>query len=488
MKYINAYIITFKNIYMRTGNYMHSQNLVSINLLAFISVFCFITSCTKITDIKNDSLQEAGIDESLAARKPNIIILLADDVGYEIPTCDGGQSYETPNIDNLAQSGRRFTQCHAGPMCSPSRFMLFTGKYNFRNYFLWGRMDQSNKTIANMLADKGYATCYAGKWQLDGGDTAIRTFGWQKYSVWLPYYVDKESEYGTRYKGAQIYQDGGYLPSSQTKDKFSEDEFTDYIIHFMDSVNNLGKPFFINYSMALCHTPFSPTPDDPEYATWDFDGNKSNPRFYASMMKYADKKIGQIMQHLSDKNLLRNTLVMYTGDNGTPDAISSQFNGFTVYGSKGETTEPGTNVPLIAVWKGRVPANTVSNSVIDFTDFLPTLADVAFISKPSTYGTLDGVSFFPALVKKGADTIVQKTLYDCFSMNRYETAPEDTWVRWTQNDSYKLYDSGNYVESEKFLKIEKGKPDGDTLSDAELTPEEVRIKARFKSILKSYNP
>lgn len=194
------------------------------------------------------------------------------------------------------------------------------------------------------------------------------------------------------------------------------------------------------------------------------------------------------MQYLVSKKLISNTLVLYTADNGSPDAITSQFNGFTVYGSKGEPTEPATNVPFIAVWKGKIPAGTVSNSVIDFTDFLPTLADAASISKPVTYGTLDGISFYPALIKKGADTLVEKTLYDCFSMNRYETAPETMWVRWTQNDSYKLYDSGQYVQSQQFVKIEKGKPDGTPLSDADLTPEEAQLKQQLKAVLKTYRP
>lgn len=443
-------------------------------------------SCTKVTEQK--SVVNDLDNEDLTSRKPNILIIMGDDIGYEIPTCNGGQSYQTPNIDLIAKSGKRFTQCHTNPLCSPSRFMLFTGKYNFRNYFLWGRMDRSNKTIANMLADKGYATCYAGKWQLDGGDTSIRGFGWQKYSVWLPFYVDKENLYGTRYKGAAIYQDGGFLPSSITANQYSEDEFTDYVIHFMDSVKKLKKPFFITYSMVLAHTPFSPTPDDPAYSSWDFSGNKTNPVYFPSMVKYMDKKIGQIMQHMKDNGLLTNTIVMFTGDNGTPDSIQSQFNGFTVSGSKSETNEIGTNVPLITLWPGKVPANKVSNTVISFTDMLPTLADIASIAKPTSYGTLDGTSFYPALVSNSKDTMVEKTLYSSYSLNRYETAPESQWIRWTQDTSYKLYDSGNYPQSKMFVKILKGKPDGGALSDALLTPNEIALKAAFKTILKTYRP
>lgn len=468
---------------------MNTQHLQKKSLLILCCFLLLLTACTKLSDLTYENeISIAGVDESVSSKKPNILLIMTDDMGYEVPTCNGGESYQTPNINQLALLGRRFTQCHSGPMCSPTRFMLYTGKYNFRNYFLWGRLDRSSKTIANMLAEKGYATCYAGKWQLDGGDTSIRTFGWQKYSVWLPYYVDRESEYGTRYKGAQIFQDGGYLPTSQTQDKYSEDEFTNYILNFMDSVTDLGKPFFVHYSMILAHAPFSPTPDDPEYATWNFAANKSSPAFYGSMVKYADKKIGEIMQHLATKGLFRNTLVLFTSDNGTPDNIQSQFNGFTVSGSKGEPTEPATNVPLIAVWPGKIPKGTVSNSVIESTDFLPTLADVASIRKPTNYGILDGTSFYPAMIKRGRDTLVEKTMYQSFSINRYETAPEISWVRWTQNDAYKLYDSGNYLQSKQFVKIEKGKLDGPPLLDAQLTPQEAALKQQFIAILKNYRP
>ena len=415
--------------------------------------------------------------------KQNILILLADDFGYEVPTCNGGESYSTPAIDNLAKTGRRFTQCHSAPICSPSRFMLFTGKYNFRNYFLWGKMDRSNKTFANMLHDAGYITGYAGKWQLDGGDTSIHNFGWDKYSIWLPYYVDREEEYGIRYKGAQIYQGGAYLPASQTDNKFSEDEFTDYILSFIDSASSTNKPFLAFYSMMLPHTPFSPTPDDAEYATWDFVNGKSNTKYFANMVKYEDKKIGQIIDHLRQKDLLKNTLIIFSGDNGTSSNITSRFNGFDVTGGKSYTTEPGTNVPLIAVWQGKILANTISNTIIDFTDFLPTLADVAEISNPANYGILDGQSFYRALLSNG-DTSIRNSLFDSYALNRYETEPY--YTRWVQNDFYKLYDSGAFVQSKQFIKLEQCKPDGTPLVDANLTAEEQAVKASFEQTLKQY--
>src|SRR6476659_8164388 len=110
-------------------------------------------------------------------QKPNIILILADDLGYKSLTCDGSNLYSTPNIDKLAQKGMRFTQCQATPLCSPSRFMLLTGKYNFRNYRSYGILGRDQKTIGNMMRDAGYTTAAFGKWQLDGGDLSAHTFG-----------------------------------------------------------------------------------------------------------------------------------------------------------------------------------------------------------------------------------------------------------------------------------------------------------------------
>ncbi len=139
-------------------------------------------------------------------RKPNIILIVADDIGYEIPTYTGGQSYQTPAIDNLAKTGIQFTQCHVCPNCSPTRVELLTGKYNFRNYTGWGNMDTGQKTIANMLQDAGYKTCVAGKWQLGGGDASVRAFGFEKYRVFQPFYTDNEAHENLhRYKNPRLY-------------------------------------------------------------------------------------------------------------------------------------------------------------------------------------------------------------------------------------------------------------------------------------------
>lgn len=460
---------------------MQKQPNLSFQILMinFLLVLIF-SGCRK--EFETSKSNTAFVSASLVASKPNILFIIGDDVGYEIPTCDGGQSYSTPNIDKIAQNGMLFTQCHSSPMCAPSRVSLLTGKYNFRNYTGWGYLSTDQKTIANMLSDAGYATCYAGKWQLDGGYNSIVTFGWQKSCVWLPFLHADERMEGSRYKSPKIYQDGKYLPDSSTLNKFADDIFTSYLLKFMDSANNLKKPFFAYYSMNLCHKPFSPTPDDPEYANWDFANFKSNKKFFPSMVKYMDKKVGQIINHLRLNNILPNTVVIYVADNGTANDITSLFNGAYVTGGKGETNELGTNVPLLIRWNNKVPAGVINNSLISFTDFLPTLADIAGTSRPSNYGALDGTSFYSTLTS-GDTSASRKSIY-----NSYVISPSvNPWVRWVQNDSYKLYDTNSSTKTFKFVKISKGEPDSPPLKNADLTPEEKAIKTNFKSVLQSYH-
>lgn len=415
----------------------HPKNVIYFFLC--LSILFFLNSCKK--DLKETSVS-AGVTSALqsAGKKPNVIFIVGDDVGYEIPTCNGGQSYSTPNIDKLAQDGMQFTQCRSAPLCSPSRFMILTGKYNFRNYTSWGSMDQSQRTIGNMLKDAGYATCYVGKWQLDGGDQSIHTFGFDKYSVWLPFKVCLEEDEGSRFKSAKIYQDGGYLPESFTNNKYSEDITSDYLLKFIDS--NKSKPFFAYYSFMLCHKAFSPTPDDPEYEGWDSDPWNSDTIFFPSMVKYMDKKIGVLIDKLKTLGIENNTIIFYVGDNGTDKKITSRFNNKRIRGAKGKTIEYGMHVPFLCKWPGKIASGSINNDLIDFTDVLPTLADVANVPVPATYGILDGISFYPQL--RGLRGTPRDFIFTQY--NHKVCQDNDDISRYSQTSDYKLYETGEFYK------------------------------------------
>ena len=280
-----------------------------------------------------------------AGSRPNIVMFLADDIGYEVPTYSGGQSYSTPNIDRLAAGGMQFSHCFATPNCCPSRVELLSGKYGVRNYIDWGNYDLSQKTFVNYLHDAGYATCVAGKWQFGHGDMGATQMGFDKYLLFDPF-TDADDNGGTeRYKNPKLYQNGDYLPASQTEGKYADDMFVDYISQFI--TDHKKKPFFVYYPLSLCHLPFCPTPDDPEYAAWDPLKDKTNKRYFPSMVKYMDKKIGEVIDKISKEGLLQKTIFVFSGDNGTPPAITSQFQGRLIDGGKTTPTEFGVHVPLI---------------------------------------------------------------------------------------------------------------------------------------------
>jgi arylsulfatase A len=230
--------------------------------------------------------------------KPNIIFILADDVGYYVPTVNGGQTYSTPNIDSMARHGINFTHCEGSPLCSPSRFMLLTGKYNFRNYSNWGYMSDSEKTFGNVMRDAGYVTGYFGKLQLQYKYATMNNWGWDRHVV---FELTEDTMKYRRYKNPVLLENGYRIPDSVTANKYCDDVLTQKIFDFIDSNHN--KPFFAYYSMSIGHDPFSPTPDDPEFAAWNPNNGISDPKFCPSMMKYMDKKVGEILNKLRTAGL-----------------------------------------------------------------------------------------------------------------------------------------------------------------------------------------
>ncbi len=415
-----------------------------------------------------------GKPDSLHMDKPNIIFILSDDVGFEIPASNGGQSYSTPNFDRMSATGMRFTQCYASPMCAPSRTMLLTGKYNFRNYTAWGVLNQKERTIGNMLQDAGYRTMYSGKWQLDGGDAAIKNFGFEDYCVWLPYKVVPEADAGSRYKNPGLYASGKYLSPADVNNKYGEDIFVDSIFRFME--RNINHPFFVYYSMNLLHQPFSPTPDDKEFANWVPDHSNKKGKFFPSMVKYMDKKLGHILDATVSLNIDKETIVIFVGDNGTTEGVESLFNGQTVVGEKGNTTTYGTHVPMAVWWPGRIMPG-VNNDLIDFTDFLPTFAGMANISVPN-YGVLDGVSFYPRLIG-GAGT-PRDWIFCQYSFDTLAIHPPS---RWVQDKSSKLYEDGGYYHPDGFYDLTKDILEKSPIPDNQLTSQQLATKEKFEGIL-----
>lgn len=415
------------------------------------------------------------------SQSPNVILILADDFGYELPTYTGGQSYQTPNLDALAATGMQFTQCRALPLCSPSRFQFLTGKYNYRNYTSWGILNPSEMTIAKLLKANGYATCVAGKWQLDGGDSAIKELGFDAYSVAMPFIAGSSSATTIQnYKNPVVYQNGKYLSSSSTNGKYGEDIFRDYMIDFIKKKKN--KKFFVYWAPNLGHKPFGPTPDDAAFATWNPKAKekKGDTIYFPSMVKYLDKQIGMLRDSLAKLNLLNKTLIIFTSDNGTHTDITSLFNGQPFRGGKSFTLEAGIHVPLVASMPGIIMPGSVDNSLIDFSDFFVSIADVAGASIAGI-DSLDGVSFAPQM--QGLQGTTRQYCYSWFDGNRRRSTGAPV-IRYVYNSAYKLYKNEAGVYS--FYNFLNDPLEKNTLEEENLSEDEFTVYQSMKAVLNRY--
>ena len=327
-----------------------------------------------------------------------------------------------------------------------------------------------------MLKDAGYATCFVGKWQGDGGDSSIHDHGFDRYRVFLPYGGDQRVR---RYKNPLIYENGTYLSDDFVEGKYSEDLYVDYLTKFIDS--NENKPFFAIYAPVLVAQPWVPTPDDPEFERWDpiKDTKKDDIKYFASMVRYMDKKVGQVISKIQRSGLQNNTLILFIGESGTDSRVVSIWNGQAISGHKTSTLKWGTNQPCVAYWPGTIAPGTMDTTLTDFTDLLPTFADVANIAKPQNYGTLDGISFYHNLVQT---TGPERNWVFCDWNNQPFDDDERPAERFVYNHTYKLYDTTGERPG-NFYNMELDTQEVGPISNSKLTDEEAATKAYFRDVL-----
>ncbi|TWT83620.1 Arylsulfatase [Planctomycetes bacterium CA13] len=387
--------------------------------------------------------------------KPNIVLIMADDVSWEAFGCYGAEDYQTPCIDELAEKGIRFEHCYSTPICTPSRVMLMTGKYNFRNYTHFGYLNPNEKTFGNLLQEAGYKTAVAGKWQLNGlynslpgHDDNSRPYkaGFEEYCLWqLTKPKDKTSE---RFWSPPLEHNGRFVSAQENDGKYGPDIFCDFICDFMQ--RNKDQPFFAYYPMVLVHNPFVSTPDTIGHAPRTQAANKSGKNSKANfqaMVNYMDKIIGRVVAKTEELGIAENTLILFTADNGTNTSITSRWNGLSIKGGKGGMKDMGTHVPLVAYWKGHTPNGKVLSDLVDFTDLYPTLADAAGI-KLGGSDPVDGHSFFPQLrgeVGNPRDWVL------CHYQPYWNKSPG----QFARTAQYKLYRDGRFYEPAGDLKEQR---------------------------------
>ena len=362
-----------------------------------------------------------------SSQRPNLVVILADDFGYECITANGGESYHTPNIDRMAAGGMRFERCHVQPLCTPTRVQLMTGLSNARNYIEFGAMDRRAVTFAQLLKPAGYVTGIAGKWQLGSEPDSPRHFGFDEALLW--HHRSRESRYGN--PGFDLNGEPRAYPPGSYGPAILNEFAIDFVFRHRD------RPFFLYYPMVLTHSPYQPTPDSPKWDPRTGERGNQSPSNFPAMVAYLDRMVGEFMARLDSLGLRENTLVLFLGDNGTGVDITSRFKGEDYPGGKGRSHARGTHVPLIASWPGRVPAGTVNGDLIGSTDFLPTLLDAAGARLPDGYPG-DGVSFFPQLLgQKGRP---REALYAWYAS---DGGPEAKW-EFAMSTRHKLYRDGRF--------------------------------------------
>lgn len=362
------------------------------HVVCFIIIGIMSLSCDTTKDIK----------------KPNIVIINVDDLGWKDLGYTGSQYYETPNIDELSRSGMVFTNGYASAAnCAPSRACLMTGKWTTRHGIYTVASSERGEsryrkliptkntmvlpkkypTIASLLLEAGYRTCHSGKWHLSKSP--------------LDYGFEVNIGGGHNGHPRSYYPPYGNVKLNGQSDQYLTDAIMSETLQFIDTIKG---PFFLNYAPYAVHTPIHPVKKLlPKYngkPSWQGQGNVD----YASMVDNLDNNIGQLISLLRSRDLLNNTLVVFTSDNGGLYGITKQK---PLRAGKGSYYEGGIRVPFFFVWDGRIKANSMTEVPITNLDLFPTLLEASGID--ATLYNPDGNDLLPILT--GQSNYMDRPLY-----------------------------------------------------------------------------
>ena len=423
--------------------------------------------------------------------KPNIIFILADDLGYGDLGCYGQKHFRTPNIARMAAEGMRFTQHYSGgTVCAPSRCSLMTGRHaghaavrDNMGRFGAGPLRLSDTTVAEVLKQAGYDTALIGKWDLAGPErTGIPnrhgfdySFGYQHSARAHNYYPDYLWRNDTK---VMLEGNANGMGTQYTHDLFTE-EALEYIGQDRDA------PFFLYLAYTIPHAellvpedslkPYLGTSEEKPFrrpASWKWSPGLYPPQehpkaTFAGMISRMDRDVGRLLATLKERSLDRNTLVLFASDNGPHGEAGANpafFNSSgPLRGMKRDLYDGGIRVPFIARWPGTIEAGVISDHVSAFWDFLPTCAELAGVDAPEA---IDGLSMVPTLIGQADRQEQHAFLYWEFKEKRAARMGDWKAVRLKAGSKLELYDLKNDIAEEHDL---SGKhPD---------------IRARFEEIL-----
>lgn len=377
----------------------------------------------------------AFIPWQLAAREqPNIVVILADDIGVETVSAYGSE-YPTPHIDSLADNGIRFDQGHATPVCTTTRTRLLAGTHNFKHYQAFAHLDPKLYTLPKYIRDAGYASVVVGKWQMAGNmeyggrGSYPEDLGFDEHLVWQL----ERSLKGSRYWQPTLTENG--VAKTYCQDDFAPRLFNDYVLDFVD--RHREEKFFIYYNPVLAHDPWTTTPDSLEA-----DTPKEK---FAGMMAYLDKMVGRLLRKLDEHGIAENTLIWFIGDNGTHPQITSLRNGKPVTGGKWKTKTNGTHVPFILQWKAMLPGGVIKTDLVEVLDVYPTLA--AAVGRPVPFA-LDGINLLPYSLGQSSRTRNAIFMhYDPQWGSDYFQSPMPA-DRFVFDDNWKYYSDGRFFNTQ----------------------------------------
>ncbi|MCL4111159.1 UNVERIFIED_CONTAM: hypothetical protein GTU68_038501 [Idotea baltica] len=405
------------------------------------------------TAIECKTIERPAVNEATSESQiPNIIYILADDLGYGDVACFNPKGkIPTPNLDQMASNGIKFTDAHTtSAVCTPTRYGILTGRYNWRtslkSFVLGGYskslIKQDRTTIADMLKSQGYSTAFIGKWHL-GWDWKLEeevseldldklrakldvdyskpvtngpnthgfdySFGFSA-SLDIPPYVYIENDLPTMVptKTTVSVDEKGFWREGQTSDDFNHttvlQDLTDKAVDFIDEKANQDSPFFLYFPLPAPHTPILPTTE--------FLG-QSNTNMYGDFVMQVDDVVGQIRESLKKHGISENTILVFTSDNGcSPRADYEELAqvehdpSFTFRGTKADIFEGGHRVPFIVEWPERGLKNATSDKTICTTDFFATCAALTGYQIKETEAE-DSYSMLP-LIKEGGDSEIRE--------------------------------------------------------------------------------
>lgn len=326
-------------------------------------------------------------------RPPNVVLILADDLGYADLGCYGAGDIRTPNLDRLAEEGMRFTDFYAECVCTPARAALMTGAYPKRVGLHVGVIQPNDRhglnpdevTLAEMLKSRGYATACIGKWHLGLLPELLPTAQGFDFYFGMP---------GPNHGMSDLYRDNVLVEKNEEvrQDQLTR-RYTEEAVRFLRASRD--RPFFLYLAQSAIHIPL--------FASGNFRG-RSAAGLYGDMTEELDWSCGEVFKTLRELGLDQSTLVIFTSDNGPHGRPAPPL-----HGAKGSTWEAGSRVPFIVRWPGKIPAGSVCREMASIRDLAPTISALAGASMPEV---CDGQDIFPLLTgESGAKSPTQRLFY-----------------------------------------------------------------------------